>query len=223
MSTSQMSPRFLEGDLFYTFSDGEYHFFKLLKDDTATQTYHVLAYERVKQLPEDESELEITTYHAPIYSAGFENPQLFGSSTLSYDEMIGYYEYLKQTGSYEAIAEAANMYFNKAYELTDLKEHEQAIDNYSHAIDLAPVYYEAIDNRAFCKMDLARWEDAIEDFRLSLSINPLGFLAEFSIGECYFRLKNFENAVVQFEKARAIDPTHPLPTEWLEKTKAQNS
>lgn len=220
MNLTPAAKIFSEGDLFYTTSADNYYFAKLLKADTALQTYHVLMYKPTTQFPLDEKELQVMIYHTPIAQDGFKEPRLFRSGTsITYEEMIGYYEYLKQTESYEAIAEAANMYFNKAYELTDLKEHEQAIANYSHAIDLAPVYYEAIDNRAFCKMDLARWEDAIEDFLLSLSVNPSGFLAEFSIGECYFRLKDYENAVAQFEKARAIDPTHPLPVEFLEKVK----
>jgi len=101
--------------------------------------------------------------------------------------------------------------------LTDEKKNLEAIDSYSKAIDLLPIFYETIDNRAFCKMDIGLWADAIEDFQESLEVNPGSLLAEFSIGECYLKLGNYQKAKEQFEKAIVIDPTHPAPKDFLKK------
>lgn len=210
---------FSEGDIFYTVNNKKYYLYKLLKVDAVFGTYHVLTYKPLDQLPGKEQleKLEIFAYHAPIAITGFEKPKLFAQTELTDDDFIGYHEYLKQTQNFDELIPIANKYYQEAYALTDLKQHEAAIEKYSRAIDLFPQFYEAIDNRAFCKMDLARWNEAIEDFRLSLTVNSQSVLAEFSIGECYLKMKKYKEAITQFEKALAIDPNDKLSKEFLKK------
>lgn len=212
---------FSEGDIFYTVYNKQYHLYKLLKADTAFDTYHVLTYKPLDQLPDKNkiNELEIFAYHSPIAISGFEKPKLFAQTELADDDFSGYREYLKQTQNFDELIPLANKYYREAYALTDLKQHEAAIEKYSKAVDLFPQFYEAIDNRAFCKMDLARWNDAIEDFKLSLTVNPVSILAEFSIGECYLKMKKYKEAIMQFEKALVIDPNDKLSKEFLKKAK----
>ena len=212
-STTQLA----EGDIFYTFIDQQYHIYKLLKIDNEIDTFHVLNYKSQTTLPEKDriGELTVQIYHFPIDKNGFTDLKVLTNSVVTEDDLIGYHEYLRQTQGFDEIAVKANSYFSEAYELTDEKKHEEAIEKYSMAIELVPDFYEAIDNRAFCKMDLGRWTDAIEDFRLSLAINPESLLAEFSIGECFLRLSDYQQAKEQFEKALIIDPSHQPSQDFL--------
>lgn len=211
---------FEAGDIFYTQKEGTFSLFKLIKFDVEFNTYHIIVYAPVDTLPSQESikDLNILAYHAPIDKNGFSDPILLYKSTLENEDLVGYLEYIKQTGHMDEIVQYASKFYKEAYQLGTEKEHEKAIESYSKAIELIPNFFEAIDNRAFSKMDLARWNDAVEDFELSLKVNPDSFLAIFSIGECYFKSAEYEKAKNYFEQAAVIDPNHNLPKQFLAKT-----
>lgn len=208
---------FSEGDIFYTFFENQYHLYKLLKEDVDLNIYHVLVYKPINQLPSKDklNELEILIYHSPIDKTGFNGALLYSNSTLTDNDLMGYYEYLRQTQNINELVSLANKYYKEANRLTDLKQYEKALDNYSKAIEFIPNFYEAIDNRAFCKMDLGKWTEAIEDFKLSLSVNPKSFLAEFSIGECYLNIGNYKEAIKQFQKSIEIEPANQIARNFL--------
>lgn len=215
-------PIFEEGDVFYTQIDGQYHISKLLRHDQPSETYHVLIYQPVNSLPRPENlaALSIMVYHAPIARNGFSNPQLLAKSKVNDNDLLGYREYIRQTNDVDEIVRLAKAYYQAGYALTTAKEHKQAIEKYTLAIELIPAFFEAIDNRAFCKMDMGRWQEAIADFELSLTVHPKSVLAEFSIGECYLKMKDLTRAAEQFEKALAIDPNHKLSIDFLAKVRA---
>lgn len=216
------TPDMRAGDLFYVLRDGAYHTYKLLVNDAAFSCYHVLAYEPqdVAPVPREVGNLKISIFHLPVDAGGFENPVVMGNMSVTAYELSGYHEYLRQTQEPKSYTALAIDYFNHGLFLTDEQKHEEAIDSYSKGVDLFPLFYEAIDNRAFCKMNLGQWDAAIEDFTRSLQVNPVSVLAEFSIGECYLRLKRYEDAKAQFEKALAIDPEHQLSKDFLAKVNA---
>ena len=211
---------FEAGAIFYTEKEGKFSLFKLIKHDEEFKTYHVKVYTPVDTLPqkEDWDKLEVIAYHASINQNGFEDPQLLGSSTIEDDDLVGYLEYIKQTGNIDEVIQYASKYYEEAYQLNTQKEQEQVILKYTKVIELIPNFFEAIDNRAFCKMDLGHWDTAIEDFNLSLKINPDSFLTIFSIGECYFEVAEYAKAKECFEQAALIDPNHELPKQFLAKT-----
>jgi len=209
---------FQPGDIFYTRYDGKYQLYKVLRLEQENSTYHVLSYAPQDALPGKYGveALEVWKYHYSIHQAAFEGATLLVKSSVSDDELIGYYEYMKkQDEALEDAAVKATEYYQEAYLLTDEGKYEAAIEYYSKAISLVPSFYQAIDNRAFCKMDLGRWRDAIADFKLSLEVHPESLLAEFSIGECYYRLHEFALAKQQFETCLRINPTHGLSSEFL--------
>lgn len=209
---------FREGDVFYTFYGEEYRVYKLLKTDEAGETFHVLCYAPLKQAPtlSDLQDLQVSIYHVPIHRESFHDTTFLLNVPVTEDELIGFYEYERQTeADFEDAIRIATAHYKTAYDLTDEGKIDEAIEQYSAAINLIPTFYEAIDNRAFCKMDQGRWRDAIEDFQLSLQVHPDSLLAEFSIGECYYRLGEFAKARDQFEKCTKIDPSHELSQEFL--------
>jgi tetratricopeptide (TPR) repeat protein len=217
--TKDTSSEFAEGDIFYCLFDEKYHLYKVLKVDNDFPTYHVLCYQPLDKLPniENISGLDILVYHSPIAKTGFEGATFFSKSIIKNTDLVGYYEYLRQTDNTNELAKIANSYYKEGYRLTDLQRHKDAIDEYTKAIEVFPTFYEAIDNRAFCKMDLALYDEAIEDFQLSLTVNKNSFLAIFSIGECHLRLSEFEKAKEYFEYAQKLDPTNKHVDFFLKK------
>lgn len=211
---------FEPGDVFYSDTDEHYHLSKVLAVDKKVGTLHVMMYQPMDQLPDSDSisSLQPFVSHAPIDINGFKNPQLLAKTSVEYQDLEGYFEYIKQTQNFDEVVKYAGQYYKEAYRLTDEKLFEAAIEQYSRAIDLLPTFYEALDNRAFVKMDLGRWEEAIADFELSLKIEPDTVLALFSIGECYFRLQNFPQAKVFFEQALEINPEDVHSRAFLIKT-----
>lgn len=207
---------FEAGDLCYTVKDDKYQFFKILKVDAANDTVHVLLYHPLNELPAAFDErFQVRVFHAPIDRNGFNQPQLFAKTTLADDELIGYFEYLKQTRNFDEIVPIAQKYYKDAYFLSENGQHEAAIGKYSVAIDLIPNFFEAIDNRAFSKMDLEQWLAAKEDFDLSLQVNPGSFLATYWAAECQLRVGDFGGAKTYFEAALAINPDHERAKELL--------
>lgn len=210
---------FTEGDIFYTFSNGRYHIFKLLVFDKEFECYHVLAYEPLDVLPNTNNiaNLEVAIYHAPVDRNGFKGATFLKNSQITSQDLIGYHEYLRQTQEPIDFIAIADNYYQMGLRLTDESKHYDAIDSYSKAIDLVPDFFEAIDNRAFCKMDLGLWHEAIEDFQESLEVNPGSLLAEFSIGECYLRLREYLKAREQFQRVLAVDPNHKAAKDFLKR------
>lgn len=211
---------FSAGDIFYTYFDNEFHIYKLLKFDCEFETYHILSYQPLKQLPQvsDIASLSIFAYHAPIDKNGFENPKLLAESKISASDLTGYHEYLRQTAGSEEIVLTAQSYYLEGNKLAEEKHFEESIDEYSKAVDLFPQFYEAIDNRAFSKMDLARWDQAIKDFETSLEVFPEGLAALFSLGECYLKMGKIGEAENYFKKALAVDSNHQHSADFLRYT-----
>lgn len=208
---------FEEGDVIYTYEDGKYRLYKILKIDKESETLHAKGYKELAQLPAEHeiNSLQVQIYHFPIALNGFSNARLLLKTQVGEEDLLGYFEYIKQTRNTAELAKYAKKYYQEAYALSDAQQHEAAIRKYSRAIDLIPTFIEAIDNRAFCKMDTGKWSEAIEDFKQSLAVNPGSLLATFSIGECYLRLNDYSNAKTYFEKAIAIAPEHEKPREFL--------
>ncbi len=217
---SESSTEFSEGDIFYTFSNGQYHIYKLLVFDKDFDCYHVLSYGPINTLPNknDIDGFKVYIYHSPIAKGGFQEPVFIVNKKVVANDLIGYHEYLRQTQEAEYYFTIANDYYLAGLALTDQGKHIEAIDSYAKAFDLVPTFFEAIDNQAFCKMDIGLWQEAIEGFRKSLEVNPNSLLAEFSIGECYLKLEEYQKAKEQFQKAISIDPTNQIAKDFLKKT-----
>jgi tetratricopeptide (TPR) repeat protein len=223
-------PNIFAGDLMCSELDGKFHVSKVLKVDLDNQTYHVLSYFPAAEKPTIDTldGLDIYALHAPL--ATFESAEKIGDSEVTQDDLQGFYYYLKTTDfarycqeteqNIDHTIERANTCFREGYAFTDEKKHDEAIAKYLEAVELYPLFYEAIDNMAFLKMNMSRWSDAIDDFRWSLEIESKNVLAEFSIGECYMKMGHLPEAKDQFERALEMESDNPLALDFLAKVEA---
>jgi tetratricopeptide (TPR) repeat protein len=172
-----------------------------------SECFHCLSYKPTATPPtlENIDALEILIYHAPISSSDFkQNWKVLGSKSISDADLVGFIEYLKHTNfpryieftkqNSDELISKANAHYREAYALGDRGKKQESIAEYSKAIDLFPLFFEAIDNRAFTYMELGDFVSAIHDFEASLGFHPDGNAAFFSRGECFLKMDKLDEA-----------------------------
>lgn len=191
---------------------------KVLRVDPGP-TYHTLFYQHVERRPslDEVPGLNVWVYHAPL--AGFEDVEPLGNIPVTMSDLVGFHEYLKQTDfnryasetghSTEELLAKSNLAMAEGNRLKDAGEALAAIEKYTEAVDSFPLYFEAIDNRAFARMDMGAWDEAIADFQESERLNGPTALTIFSIGECHLKAGRFVEAHDQFARCIELDPNNP--------------
>jgi tetratricopeptide (TPR) repeat protein len=210
------------GDVIVRSDESGWHAVKILLMDSwpdGTKTAHCLTYDVAAEKPAIEAlaEAGVRIWHAPIDAGSFDQGwELIGNRTPTKDEFIGFVEYLKHTDfsryadftqqDPNVIARQANEHYGRAYALGDQGQRIEAIAEYSRAIELFPLFFEAIDNRAFTYMELGQFREALNDFEDSLRVNPNGVAAYFSRGECLMKLGDLAAAEAVFLQGQTRFP-----------------
>lgn len=225
------------GDVIVQHNENGWSALKILAVDPwpdGTSVAHCLMYEPVSCKPavNSLSESMVRAWHAPIDAGSFsEGWERLGNQPPSKDELVGFVEYLKLTDfpryvtftgqQTEDIVGEANEHYQRAYQLGDQGKRVEAIAEYGKAIDLFPLFYEAIDNRAFTYMELGELWEALSDFDQSLRVNPNGVAAFFSRGECMMKLGDLSSAEAVFREGQNRFPEQSaLFREFLERVRA---
>ncbi len=219
--------KYKDGDIITRFDSKKGHCLaKVLRGDQfetqhgVWKTYHLLFYSPVLNLPLPDavSELQIQLFHAPIAADDIDkNWELFCTGKpATLNELRGFLWYLKDTdfGRYlresgqdiTTVVAEAKVHYQRGCMQSDNAEHEQAVESYSEALECFPLFYEALDNRAFAKMALHRFEDAIEDFQRSMKLNPKSPKAIFATGRCFINLNRPHEALPYFEQCASRWP-----------------
>ncbi len=158
------------------------------------------------------SRLGVRVGHAPIDAASFSDWERVGNRPVRDADLDGFKVYLKHTDfsrylqftgqDVDKIVATANGHYKRGYALSDEGKRREAIAEYDQAIDLFPLFYEAIDNRAFLFMELGDYRTALAGFEESLRVEPDGQTAFFSRAECHLRLGEFEQRLSSSPRAR---------------------
>lgn len=192
-------------------------------------TVHCLTYDEVSERPTlaGVTAMSPRIMHAPVLADAFaDNWESIGNLPVADSDLEGFTEYLKRTDfprylsvtSQDAgqIVQEANRNYREGNSFAEADDHERAVVAYGNAIDLFPLFFEALDNRAFSYMDLGRYDLALLDFEASLQVEPNGFSAFFSRGECLLRLGRFDEAEAVFEEGKIRFPEQSaILTEFL--------
>lgn len=187
----------------------------------SSQVLHSMFYEPVPERPtmETVASLRVAVGHSPMaaqaYGVGWE---VLCSAPVRDHELEGFHEYLKLTDfsryvtatgqDMPALVSKAIEFYRRACAIGNDGERRAAIDLYTRAIDIFPLFHEAIDNRAFTYMELGDYAEALRGFEESLRANPTGNSAFFSRGECLMKLGMMNEAISVFEEGAARFPGH---------------
>lgn len=214
---SQQSLEVAPGDVIVKQQEGgSWRVMKILQVDSladGTSTAHCLFYNDAPDKPTGAfaGKLGVKIWHTPILASGLGSGwERISNQVVHREELIGFIEYLKHTdftrySSFTGqdsndIVHQANEHYKRANHIAEQGRRDEAIAEYNRAVDLFPLFYEAIDNRAFTCMELGRFENALADFELSLHVNPDSVAAFFSKGECLLRLGQAPEAEVIFKQ-----------------------
>ncbi|TAG25635.1 MAG: tetratricopeptide repeat protein [Burkholderiales bacterium] len=207
-----MSP----GDLIIQNKGNGWSAIKILAIDPwadGSSTAHCLAFATVKEKPTVASLrlADIMLLHAPIDAGSFrEGWEKIGNQPPTTDDLVGFVQYLKSTDfaryvtftgqDSREIVRKVDEHYQRANALSNQGKRLEAIQEYSLSIDLFPLFFEAIDNRAFTYMELSMFREALNDFEQSLEVNPVGVTAFFSKGECLMKLGELKAAETVFQE-----------------------
>jgi tetratricopeptide (TPR) repeat protein len=212
------------GDLIVNRDEQDWSSIKILLVDPwpdGSAAAHCLIYDTLPTKPTLEAlrSTAVRLWHTPIDAGSFcSGWELIGNEAPASDELVGFIEYLKRTDfsryvsftgvDVQQIVHQANQHYDRANELAAAGEREAAITEYGEAVDLFPLFFEAIDNRALTYMELDRLEEALHDFEESLQVNPEGVTACFSRGECLMKLGQLDAAETAFQEGLDRFPEH---------------
>lgn len=203
--------------------DGSWATILILLVDTwpnGSKAAHCRTFENSASKPDMKavSRLAIRVGHAPIDAASFADWERVGNRAVRDADLDGFKVYLKYTDfpryleftgqDPDKIVSAANAHYKRGYALSDEGKRREAIAEYDKAVELFPLFYEAIDNRAFLHMELGDYRTALAGFEESLRVEPNGEAAFFSRAECHLRLGEFDQAASQFTEGAKKFPAN---------------
>lgn len=205
------------------------------KDAEGNQLAHCLCYALSDNKPSTESlqHAEVASRHtiidAETLDAGWEK---LTHAAPSQNELAGFAEYLKQTDfpryititgqNAREIVHQANDHYKRARQLADDAKPYEAIAEFGKAIELFPLFYEALDHRGHTQMTLGNYRAALDDFVLSLWVHPNGMVALLAKGDCLMELGDHAAAEAIFQAGRVRFPEHrPTFTERRDQAHAR--
>ena len=95
----------------------------------------------------------------------------------------------------------AEAYNNRGLALYNLEQHQQAIEDFSKAIEMKPEYAAAYNNRGNAYYALDQYEQAEADFNQSLQVNPKYAKAHLNRGLALFQMKKIAESCSDFKRA----------------------
>ena len=99
-------------------------------------------------------------------------------------------------------------YIRRGDRLIEKGDYENAIAEYSQAIQLEPDYASAYNNRGVAYSYLNEYKKAITDFQKVMELNPDDAFAFNNRGLVYQDLKEYEKAIVNYKKAIELQPDY---------------
>lgn len=118
-----------------------------------------------------------------------------------YAEAIEYYtQYIDEGGT-------LNTYYNRGLAHYYAKNHEEAIADFSMAIELDSLDFEAYHNRGIVFYDQNKYALAADDFQKSIAINPEFDETYAYLGLLNYKQTNYEKAIDYYNVAISINST----------------
>lgn len=113
-------------------------------------------------------------------------------------------------------------YVNRAIAHSMLGKNDEALKDFSSAIEVDPNNPLAYYNRGNLYLDTGYHDLAISDFTCALAIDPMFSLAYYNRGLAYEHSQRLQEAKADFEHMLALDPTHAEAKEHLDRLRLIN-
>ena len=130
-----------------------------------------------------------------------------------YEEVIEYYKCLikSEPRNKELYYKMGKLKYRIAYYNKNLtKYYEEAIKDFSNALELDRDYKLAYYNKAKSNFQLKNYKKAIEDFSNALELDRDYKLAYYNKAKSNFQLKNYKESIKDFSKVLELDPKYKL-------------
>lgn len=99
-------------------------------------------------------------------------------------------------------------YNNRAAQYDKMEHREQAILNYTKAIQIHSHYSIFYNNRGKTLDEMGRENEALLDYSKSIELNPSFIDPYFARGAIYYKRNDYENSVEDFNRIIEMDPTN---------------
>ena len=102
----------------------------------------------------------------------------------------------------------AKAYFNRGLAYDDKGQYDQAISDYSKAIEINPRLADAYYNRGNSYDDKGQYDQAISDYSKAIEINSEIAEAYINRGNAYSKKSQYDKAISDYSKAIEINPKY---------------
>lgn len=102
--------------------------------------------------------------------------------------------------------EAEELFFYTGTSYYSINEYQQALENYSRALEVDPEYVLAYNNRGVAQADLKAYSEAIADYNKAIELNPNFGIAYNNRCRAYNAVKDNEKALVDCNRALELEP-----------------
>lgn len=99
-------------------------------------------------------------------------------------------------------------YFRRGFRANNEGRKDEAIAEYSKAIELDPKLAAAFNNRGIIYDDLEQYQKAIDDYNKAIELDPNYAVAYNNRGTIYDKLKQRQRALEDYDKAIELDPNY---------------
>jgi len=104
-----------------------------------------------------------------------------------------------------AFAQNATYYYNRGVSAYEKGEYDEAIRDYSRAIELKPNDADYFNNRGLCYKRIGNNLQAISDFNRATAIDPGSVDAYFNLGYLYALKGDFPSAIKAYNEVLRLD------------------
>src|SRR5205823_940063 len=108
--------------------------------------------------------------------------------------------------TYSADPAAAAAHGNKGNELAQAAKYDEAIVEFTKAIELAPTNPVVYDRRGFAYYNLRKYDEAIKDYTASIEKKPDNPLTFNRRADSYYAMGNYAPALADLEAALKLKP-----------------
>jgi putative GTP pyrophosphokinase len=137
---------------------------------------------------------------------------LYAHNKNRFDEAIGFYSRILSMNPDSAVTSL--IYKHRGMANFAQSHYENAIEDFSRALEQDPGSYKAAYYRGVVKSVLQRYLEAIDDFSLSLEINPYQNFTLYRRGQAYYHLEDYPAALADCEASMALDPESEGPVKF---------